>query len=92
MRRGKAVRCATFNSSPLEERQLVTGDFSGGLAVWDVDDLEDPIEEMTGAQLAGVALLCLSLVDSVRPDNVDLYLRPQYTAEGEYLKEYLQYR
>ena len=49
MRRGKAVRCATFNSSPLEERQLVTGDFSGGLAVWDVDDLEDPIEEMTGA-------------------------------------------
>ena len=47
---------------------------------------------MTGAELAGVALLCLSLVDSVRPDNVDLYLRPQYTAEGEYLKEYLQYR
>ena len=48
-RRGKAVRCATFNSSPLEERQLVTGDFSGGLAVWDIDDLEAPVQEITGA-------------------------------------------
>ena len=39
-----------------------------------------------------IALLLATLVTSVRPDNVDLYLRPQYTAEGEYLKEYLRYR
>ena len=36
-------------------------------------------------------LLLLGLVGNVRPNNVDLYLRPQYTAEGEYLKEYLRY-
>ena len=47
--RGKALRCATFNSSPLEERHLVTGDFSGGLAVWDVDYLEEPLQELTAA-------------------------------------------
>ena len=34
-----------------------------------------------------IALLLATLLTSVRPDNVDLYLRPQYTAEGEYLKE-----
>ena len=39
-----------------------------------------------------IALLLATLLTSVRPDNVDLYLRPQYTAEGEYLKEYLRYR
>ena len=49
VKRGKAVRCGTFNSSPLEERELVTGDFSGGLAVWDVDDLDRPVEEVKGA-------------------------------------------
>ena len=49
VKRGKAVRCGTFNSSPLEERDLVTGDFSGGLAVWDVDDLDRPVEEVKGA-------------------------------------------
>ena len=58
--RGKAVRCATFNSSTVEERELVTGDFTGGLAVWDVDDLDRPVEEIMGAHsdlvhcLAGV--------------------------------------
>ena len=66
VRRGKAVRCATFNSSPLEERHLVTGDFSGGLAVWDVDDLVEPVQEVTGAHtdlihsLTGTAGLLVS--------------------------------
>ena len=38
-KRRKALRCGTFHSSSTEERHLVTGDFGGGLAVWDLEEV-----------------------------------------------------
>ncbi|KNC49833.1 WD repeat-containing protein 92 [Thecamonas trahens ATCC 50062] len=42
---GKAAgfKCATFAASALEDRFLATGDFSGRLAVWDLDHPELPV-------------------------------------------------
>ncbi|KAM3567719.1 hypothetical protein VYU27_010140, partial [Nannochloropsis oceanica] len=34
-----SFKCSTFGASTLEERNLATGDWSGGLSVWDLDHL-----------------------------------------------------
>lgn len=47
-KRPKAVRCGSFESSSLEDRSYVTGDFSGNLATWDLEE-ECPVEEVAGA-------------------------------------------
>eukprot|EP00092_Neocalanus_flemingeri_P023219 GFUD01025176.1.p1 GENE.GFUD01025176.1~~GFUD01025176.1.p1 ORF type:complete len:342 (-),score=127.70 GFUD01025176.1:42-1067(-) len=46
--RTKAVRCGTFRSSSLEERLFCTGDFGGNVAVWDLEELSEPVEEVVG--------------------------------------------
>jgi len=46
--RPKAVRCGTFSSSPLEERLFCTGDFGGNVAVWDLEELGEPVDEVGG--------------------------------------------
>jgi len=46
--RPKAVRCGTFRSSSLEERFFCTGDFGGNVAVWDLEELGEPVEEVVG--------------------------------------------
>lgn len=33
-----SIKCATFSASSLEERQLATGDFSGVLHTWDIEN------------------------------------------------------
>ena len=48
-KRRKAIRCGTFDSSSLEDRYYVTGDFGGGLAVWDLEEMDQPIEEVGDA-------------------------------------------
>jgi len=48
-KRKKAIRCGTFESSSLEDRYYVTGDFGGNLSVWDLEDIDSPIEEVNGA-------------------------------------------
>ena len=42
--RPKAIRCGTFRSSSLEERFFCTGDFGGNVAVWDLEELAEPVE------------------------------------------------
>jgi len=46
--RPKAVRCGTFRSSSLEERLFCTGDFGGHVAIWDLEENEEPVEEILG--------------------------------------------
>ena len=42
--------------------------------------------------LLAICLLSASRIRNVQSiDPVELYLKPQYTQEGEYIKEYLQY-
>ena len=42
--------------------------------------------------LLAICLLSASQIRNVRSiDPIELYLKPQYTQEGEYIKEYLQY-
>ena len=42
--------------------------------------------------LLAICLLSASQIGNVQSlDPVELYLKPQYTQEGEYIKEYLQY-
>ena len=42
--------------------------------------------------LLAICLLSASQIRNVRSiDPIELYLKPQYTREGEYIKEYLQY-
>ena len=33
----KAFKCGTFGHSTISERTLATGDFSGGVAIWDLE-------------------------------------------------------
>jgi len=45
----KAVRCGTFSSSSVEDRQLVTGDFGGNIEVWDMEEIaEGPVQSVRG--------------------------------------------
>jgi hypothetical protein len=39
----KAFKCGTFGHSTISERHLATGDFAGGMAIWDLERLQDPI-------------------------------------------------
>lgn len=43
---GKALRCGTFRG--LKDRMLLTGDFAGRIQVWDLEDLSNPVETVTG--------------------------------------------
>jgi len=49
-KRPKAIRCGTFRSSSLEERSFSTGDFGGHVAVWDLEEMGEPVEEVVGHQ------------------------------------------
>ena len=43
----QALRCGTFQSSGPEERHYCTGDFGGGLAVWDLESLNSgPVDHV----------------------------------------------
>ena len=53
-KRRKALRCGTFQSSSSEERHFVTGDFGGSLAIWDLEEAGEPVEEVTGAHGEGL--------------------------------------
>jgi len=44
--RKKALRCGTFRSSSKQERQLSTGDFVGGLDIWDLEVMSEPISSV----------------------------------------------
>jgi len=46
--RSKALRCGTFRSSLLEDRLYCTGDFGGNIAVWDLEEIDKPLEEVVG--------------------------------------------
>jgi len=39
----KGFKCATFGASSIEDRHLATGDYAGGVAVWDLEDMKKPI-------------------------------------------------
>ncbi|KAL3914778.1 MAG: hypothetical protein SGPRY_007503 [Prymnesium sp.] len=43
LERPKAFKCGTFGASTLAERHLATGDFAGGLDMWDLENLTQPI-------------------------------------------------
>ena len=45
----KAFKCGTFGHSTLAERSLATGDFAGGLAIWDLERLTTPTWSMPSA-------------------------------------------
>jgi len=44
----KAFKCGTFGHSTISERHLATGDFAGGIAIWDLERLQDPIFSCKG--------------------------------------------
>jgi WD40 repeat protein len=44
----KGFKCATFGASSIEERHLATGDYDGGVAVWDLEDMKKPIWSVKG--------------------------------------------
>jgi WD40 repeat protein len=48
LERPKAFKCGTFGQSTIAERHLATGDFAGGVAIWDLERLQDPIFSCKG--------------------------------------------
>lgn len=48
LERPKAFKCGTFGQSTISERHLATGDFAGGVAIWDLERLQDPIFQCKG--------------------------------------------
>lgn len=44
----KGFKCATFGASAIESRHLATGDYEGGVAMWDLEDLRKPIWSVRG--------------------------------------------
>jgi len=48
LERPKAFKCGTFGASTLAERHLATGDFAGGLDMWDLERLTQPIFSCKG--------------------------------------------
>jgi len=43
LERPKAFKCGTFGASSIAERHLATGDFAGGVALWDLERLQEPL-------------------------------------------------
>jgi len=41
-----SLRCATFGATSMTERHLATGDFNGGLRIWDLEKLDGPVAEV----------------------------------------------
>jgi len=41
--RKKALRCGTFRSSCKQDRHFATGDFAGGLDIWDLEVIGEPL-------------------------------------------------
>ncbi|CAE7544155.1 wdr92, partial [Symbiodinium necroappetens] len=39
----KGFKCGTFGASSIEDRHLATGDYAGGLAIWDLENLKKPV-------------------------------------------------
>ena len=39
----KGFKCGTFGASSIEDRHLATGDYVGGLAIWDLENMKKPI-------------------------------------------------
>jgi len=48
LERPKAFKCGTFGASSIAERHLATGDFAGGVALWDLERLQEPLFAMQG--------------------------------------------
>lgn len=42
-------KCCTFGQAPTEARRMATGDFTGGIHIWDLDHSTDPVVEMKNA-------------------------------------------
>ncbi|KAJ8612554.1 hypothetical protein CTAYLR_003733 [Chrysophaeum taylorii] len=40
--RPQGIKCSTFGASSFEQRSVATGDYGGGLAVWDLERLDAP--------------------------------------------------
>jgi len=41
-----SLRCATFGATSMAQRHLATGDFNGGLRIWDLEKLDFPVAEV----------------------------------------------
>jgi WD40 repeat protein len=42
------IKCGTFGASPLEERNIATGDYDGNVAIWDLDKMDAPVWSVNG--------------------------------------------
>lgn len=47
----KGFKCATFGASGIEERHIATGDYSGNVQIWDLENLSKPIWSVQGHSL-----------------------------------------
>lgn len=47
----KGFKCGTFGASSIEDRHLATGDYVGGLAIWDLENMKKPIWSVKGHDL-----------------------------------------
>lgn len=44
----KGFKCATFGASNIEDRHLATGDYTGNVAIWDLENMKQPIWSVKG--------------------------------------------